>query len=215
MDEAPVPALATVTIADDPDTWREAGFAFDDGRCAVGAAELVFEQPDGRRGLIGVQINGLGEGDCDGLPFEAAAQATRPDAGEHPNGILALDHLVVFSPDLDRTITALGEAGLELRRVREEPTPAGAPRQAFFRTGETILEVVQEPDDVVAERGRERPAKLWGMAFAVRDMDVAVALLGPRLGAPRPAVQAGRTIATLTRDAALAVPVALITVRER
>jgi hypothetical protein len=53
------------------------------------------------------------------------------------------------------------------------------------------------------------------MAFAVRDMDVAVALLGPRLGAPRPAVQAGRTIATLTRDAALAVPVALITVRER
>ena len=41
---------------------------------------------------------------------------------------------------------ALQAAGLDLRRIREQPTPAGAPRQAFFRLGEEILEVVQEPE---------------------------------------------------------------------
>ena len=37
---------------------------------------------------------------------------------------------------LDRSVRALQAAGLDLRRVREQPTPAGAPRQAFFRLGE-------------------------------------------------------------------------------
>jgi uncharacterized glyoxalase superfamily protein PhnB len=54
-------------------------------------------------------------------------------APAHPIWVVAIDHVVAMSPALDRTVRALQAAGLELRRIREQPTPAGAPRQAFFR----------------------------------------------------------------------------------
>ncbi|HEX6780468.1 MAG TPA: hypothetical protein VF125_00400 [Solirubrobacterales bacterium] len=130
---------------------------------------------------------------------------------EHPNGLTAIDHVVAISPDLDRTVAALSFAGLDLRRVREEPTPAGAPRQAFFRLGPTILEVVQEPPEVTERKG-DRPAFFWGLAFVAPDLDGTIAFLGEeRVSEIRDAVQPGRRIATLRRAAGLSVPVALMT----
>jgi hypothetical protein len=117
--------------------------------------------------------------------------------------------VVAFSPALDRSVHALQGAGLALRRIREEPTPAGAPRQAFFRLGAEILEVVQEPEG--AAGGPDRPARLWGLAVTVADLERTLAALAPHASAPRAAVQPGRRIATLRRSAALSVPVALMT----
>jgi hypothetical protein len=116
--------------------------------------------------------------------------------------------VVAFSPDLDRTVAALEKAGLDLRRVRDEPTPAGAPRQAFFRLGEVILEVIQQPEEMIKDQ--DAPARLWGLAFRVNDIDATAAALGDRLGKPRDAVQEGRTIATLSRDAGSGVPIAFM-----
>jgi hypothetical protein len=120
--------------------------------------------------------------------------------------------LVAVSPDLDRSVRALQTAGLDLRRIREQPTPAGAPRQAFFRLGEVILELVQEPDEVVATRpdGTDGPARFWGLALLSDDLERTVGRLGERCGEIRPAIQPGRRIATLRRSAGLAVPVALM-----
>jgi catechol 2,3-dioxygenase-like lactoylglutathione lyase family enzyme len=133
-------------------------------------------------------------------------------APEHPNGIAAIDHVVAISSDLDRTIAVLETAGLDLRRVREEPTPAGAPRQAFFRLGATILEVVQEPAEATERHGGDRPAFFWGLAFIAPDLERTVAFLGEeRVSEIRDAVQPGRRIATLRRGAGLSVPVALMT----
>jgi hypothetical protein len=102
-------------------------------------------------------------------------------------------------------------AGLDLRRIREQPTPAGAPRQAFFRLGQEILEVVQEPDAAIArDGGADRPARLWGLALTVEDLDRTVERLAGDVGAARPAVQPGRRIATVGRSAGLSVPVALM-----
>jgi hypothetical protein len=42
-------------------------------------------------------------------------------------------------------------------------------------------------------------------------MDATAAYLGDKLGEPRPAVQEGRTIATLRRDAGSTVPLAFMT----
>jgi hypothetical protein len=122
-----------------------------------------------------------------------------------------------MTPALDRTVQALSNAGLDLRRIREEPTPAGAPRQAFFRLGAEILEVVQEPEHVVAARedGATRPARLWGLALLATDLDRTVATLGEHAGEARDAVQPGRRIATVKRSAELAVPVALMSAEER
>jgi hypothetical protein len=130
----------------------------------------------------------------------------------HRNGVTGLDHVVAITPALQRTVAALEKAGLDLRRIREEPTPAGAPRQAFFRLGATILEVVQEPDEAIARGAPDRPAFFWGLAFVAPDLGATVAGLGEdRVSEVRAAVQPGRRIATLRRSAGLSLPVALMT----
>ncbi|HMD51190.1 MAG TPA: hypothetical protein VKG62_00635, partial [Solirubrobacteraceae bacterium] len=127
-----------------------------------------------------------------------------------------IDHIVAMSPSLDRTVAALQAAGLDLRRIREEPTAAGAPRQAFFRLGSEILEVVQEPEEVLARTGGpDRPTRFWGLALLAEDLDRTVAAFAPHVGTIRPAVQPGRRIATVRRTAGLAVPIALMSRRER
>jgi hypothetical protein len=116
-----------------------------------------------------------------------------------------------MTPNLDRSVEALQAAGLDLRRIREQPTPAGAPRQAFFRLGEVILEVVQEPEEMLARPdGRDRPARFWGMALLSEDLELTVEQLGEHVSEIRAAVQPGRRIATLRRSAGLAVPVTLM-----
>jgi hypothetical protein len=125
--------------------------------------------------------------------------------------VRAIDHVVAMSPALDRSMEALRSAGLDLRRIRERPTPAGAPRQAFFRLGKVILEVIQEPTDVV-ERASDPhgPTRFWGLALVTDDLDDTVAHFAEHAGEIRPAVQYGRRIATLKRSAGLAVPIALM-----
>jgi hypothetical protein len=73
--------------------------------------------------------------ELDGLPTTRSDPPPPGESPAHPNGITAIDHVVAIAPALDRTVAALQGAGLDLRRIREEPTPAGAPRQAFFRLG--------------------------------------------------------------------------------
>ena len=115
------------------------------------------------------------------------------------------------SPFLERSVRALQGAGLDLRRIREQPTPAGAPRQAFFRLGAEILELVQEPHDVVRRTGgHDRPARFWGLAVRVANLEQTVKLLAAHAGPIRPAIQTGRRISTVRRTAGLAVPLALM-----
>jgi hypothetical protein len=187
------------------------------------------------RGIIGWSLHELASTDLDGLPITVAEASVPsasdstpaeidegpqhartpppiPSAPKHHNRITAIDHLVAMSPELDRSVRVLQVAGLDLRRIREQPTPAGAPRQAFFRLGEVILELVQEPAEVLAARpdGTSGPARFWGLALLSDDLDQTVAGLGEHCGEIRAAVQPGRRIATLRRSAGLAVPVALM-----
>lgn len=163
------------------------------------------------RGLTGWALRDLEGAELNGLSTTPSDRRPPSERPAHSNGITALDHVVAITPALDRTVAALQGAGFDLRRIREGPTPAGAPRQAFFRLGAVILEVVQEPDDVLERTGVDRPAFFWGLAFIAPDLEATVAGLGDRVSEVRPAVQPGRRIATLRRSAGLSVPVALIT----
>lgn len=207
------PTLDELTIADPPGAWRACGFAVDGDLCVVGGTRIRLAGGAAGRGLAEWSLRDLGATDLDGLPTARSDRPPPEEHSAHPNGVAALDHVVAITPDLDRTVAALESAGLDLRRVREEPTPAGAPRQAFFRVGAPILEVVQEPPEAIERAGGDtgRSAFFWGLAFSVPDLDATVASLGERAGEPRDAVQPGRRIATLRRAAGLGVPVALIT----
>jgi hypothetical protein len=207
------PTIDELTLADEPERWRELGFTVSDGSCHLGSVRLRLAGTQAGRGITAWSLRDLAGTELDGLPTsrsERPADLAAP-AAAHPNGVLAIDHVVAVSPSLDRSVGALQGAGLDLRRTREEPTPAGAPRQAFFRLGEVILEVVQEPDEVIEHAGGpDRPAFFWGLALRVADLERAVQDLGESVGSIRPAVQPGRRIATLRRSAGLAVPVALM-----
>ena len=204
------PTLDELTVADTPDAWRACGFEVGGDTCVVSEVRIRLAGADAGRGLTGWSLRDVESAELDGL---ATARSDRPPPEErpaHPNGVTGLDHVVAITPDLERTVAALEAAGLDLRRIREEPTPAGAPCQAFFRLGGVILEVVQEPEDATERHGGDRPAFFWGLAFVSPDLDATVASLGDRVGEVRDAVQPGRRIATLRRSAGLALPVALM-----
>jgi hypothetical protein len=201
-----------LVLADDAERWADLGFAVADGATALGSVRIRFAGRDAGRGLLGWSLRGISSTELDGLATTVSRSEVRASAAEHPNGVIAIDHVVAFSPQLDRTVGALQGAGLDLRRIREQPTPAGAPRQAFFRLGEEILEVIQVPDEMLSKAGgADAAARLWGLAFTVADIDASVAALGPHAGEARDAVQQGRRIVTLRRSAGVAVPVALMT----
>jgi hypothetical protein len=191
--------IEQLTLGADPGAWSDAGFTVGDGGAMAGTVRLDF---GAGKGVLGWRL-GETEEELDGLPVAASADGDAATA-PHANGITHIDHLVVLTPDLERTTAALEGVGLGRRRVREVETDDGPLRQGFFRLGEVILEVVAHPN---VEAG---PARFWGITFTVADLDAAAELLGDRLGTIRDAVQPGRRIATVRRSAGLGLPVALI-----
>lgn len=197
-------------IVDDPvEVWQAAGFHGDDvvklGNTTIVPTGVLGESDDGhRRGITGACIAGLGE--LDGLAlgtWNADAEASGDNG--HANGAVAIDHVVVMSPDCDRTTAAFEAQGLEARRVRRIELPDGDRRQTFFWMGDVICELVG-PD---VPQG-ESAASWWGLAITVADIDATAALLGEAVTPVKDAVQPGRRVCTLRRDAGLSVPVLFI-----
>jgi hypothetical protein len=205
------PTVDELFIADEPEAWHAAGFAVEGDLCVVGRVRLRFEGPGRGRGIVAWAVRDSAGLELDGLPTAASANPPPPRAGTHPNGVVSIDHVVVITPALDRTVAALREAGFDLRRLREGPTPGGSPRQAFFRMGEVILELVAAPEGTKMAADRDGPARLWGISFLVEELDRTAAALGELLGEPRQAVQPGRRIATLRREAGLGPAIAFMT----
>lgn len=209
-----MPTIDEITIGDEPAGWAELGFRVEGDICEMAGVRLRLAGRAAGEGIIGWSLRELAGEDLDGLPTKSSASPARAPAPAHPNGVLEIDHIVAISPDFPRSVARIESAGLDLRRVREEPTPAGAPRQAFFRLGREILELVQEPEEVVERQGGSgRPVRFWGLALLVEDLDRTVGLLAPHAPAARDAVQPGRRISTLRRSAGLGIPIALMSRR--
>lgn len=201
--------LAAITVGGEAAPWVALGFGVDDaGRVAFGNGALEFSGAGS--GLAGLAVDGLDAVPAD-LEGIALAAGRVPAPVVHPNGGFELDHVVVMTNSLERTSAAVEAAlGLPCRRVRD----TGAVRQAFHRfadegaTRGCIVEVV--------ERAGVDRTGLFGLVINVADLDAAVAAVVDRwgsgaIGAPKPAVQPGRRIATVRSAAGLGVPVALMT----
>lgn len=197
-------------MADPPRAWGMAGFEVYGDLCQVGGVVLRLTGPESRRGIVSCSLRDFRGGSLDGLPTVPSDTPPPRPVPPHPNGVVSIDHLVAFTPELSRTVAALEEGGLELRRIREQPTPAGAGHQAFFRLDDVILEVIEAPESSHMRGGGHRPARFWGLAFLVRDLDDTVGFLGDLVGEPRDAVQPGRRIATLRPTAGLGPAIAFM-----
>ena len=200
------PELAALLVGDPPEIWHDLGFVVDDGAVHVSGIRHVLGGE--AKGIRDWSMRGLAAGDglgaIDGLPFGLPVGPAQPTP-DHPNGVVALDHVVVFTPNLGRTIESLEAAGIGLRRVRDTGTAEAPRQQAFFKVGEVVLEVVgpKEPSG-------DGPLRFFGLAWTVRDLDETAAFFGDRLKPAKDAVQPGRRIATLSAAAGSTVPHAFL-----
>ncbi|HEX3795425.1 MAG TPA: VOC family protein [Acidimicrobiales bacterium] len=203
-----MPEIALLDVADRPQLWVHLGFSVIAGCCWV--SDICFRLGAAGRGVTGWTLEGADANGLDEFPSahgavpEAPATSGSDPASPHPNGVSALDHLVIAAPDLPRTIAALETLGLALRRTRDAGSKEQPLTQAFFRTGRTILEVVG------SEPARPGPTQFWGLAFTTTDFDATVEFLGDQVRPPKAAVQSGRRIATLDRAVGSTVPIAFM-----
>jgi hypothetical protein len=176
-----------ISVPDEAAAWERLGFTIDDGLVQIGGVRI---RPGAAR--FEVAADGLDAEQPDGLALVHAREDAAGPAPAHPNGAVVLDHVAALTDDLERTLAALETARLELRRVRG--------RMAFLRLGELILELVETDRADVG---------FWGLVVVVPDLG----RLGPLVGDPKDAVQPGRRIATVRREAGLTTALAFMTPR--
>jgi hypothetical protein len=187
-----------IHVADPADAWRRAGFTVDDDAvCRVGGVRVRLVGRDRGEGIVAWSLRGVPSNvdHVDGIP------TTRSDAdlaapATHPNGVTAIDHLVLLTADVDRTVSHLAAIDLQPRRERGGQLGGQAIRQIFFRMGEVILEVVGVPG-----ANGDGPSTLWGITYVVADIDATAAFFGDRTAPVKDAVQPGRRITTLRHEA--------------
>ena len=194
--------LASFVVGGAPEPWAALGFTVVGGLIplANGAIELDADAD----GPIAIRVDRergdpAPAHDLDGVVL---LDGRPPPAVGHPNGCVELDHLVIVTPSLERTSGAIERVlGLPRRRLRE----TASVRQAFHRFDDRgcIVELV--------ERADAAGAAPWGLVATTTDLDGLVAAAGGLVGAPKPAVQPGRRIATVRRDAGLGCAVAFMT----
>jgi hypothetical protein len=165
-----------IVLGDPPEAWERLGFTVVDGTVPLGAEQLALTGEGG--GILEIAAAGIRAEEPDGLPLKPSTLLKGSDPSlrvvRHPNRASVVDHVVVLTGSLSRTVGALQDAGLDLRREM--------PGMAFLRFGSYILEVV--------ERGGD-PARFWGLVIVVPDPGAV-----PGAGPVRDAVQPGR-IATV------------------
>ena len=225
-------AILFLTVADDPETWAKLGFALDGRTVRLGSTAITLtgtvddtardsanRPADGTAGpRNGGGITGWNLADdsplpesVDGLRTTATPGpfATPPPAPVHPNGIVSIDHLVVNTPDVARTVAAFEDLGWECRRTREGAAyGAQKMRQAFFWFGDVIVEVVGPvtPDPTTLDR----PATFFGLALTATDIDVTAAFFGDLAKPPTDAVQQGRRITSISSRGGSTVAIAIM-----
>jgi hypothetical protein len=146
----------------------------------------------------------------DGIPTTTSVAAAAAP-GTHANGVTAIDHVVLLSPDLGRTVEALAAVGVQPRRQRDGDLAGRKIRQIFFRFGEVIVEVVGSPG-----AASEGPSALWGITYVVADIDATAAFFGDHTAPVKDAVQPGRRITTLRHhELGMSVRTAMISAAAR
>jgi hypothetical protein len=175
--------VSALRVGGDAATWSGLGFTVDGLTVALGtvAVELV----PGATGIVSCAVGPSAGGE---------------HRSEHANTATHIDHVVVLVASVEAYAATVD---VPLKRVREGPAGTGqVVRQGFFRSGEVIVEAVE-----VA--GVEEP-RWWGLTVAVDDLDAAASVLGDKLGRVKDAVQPGRRIATVRKEASGGLPLAFI-----
>ncbi len=131
-------------------------------------------------------------------------QCKEPSTG----AVSSLDHIVINTPNPDRAVATYG-ARLGLRFALDRTAEQWKAHFMFFRIGDLTLEIIHR---LGTEHELAGPDKLWGMTWAVEDMDAAHARLsqaGRDVSDIRTGRKPGSRVFTI-RDGTLGVPTLFI-----
>ncbi|MGI8662686.1 MAG: VOC family protein [Acidimicrobiales bacterium] len=191
----PCPSIDAIVVADRPEAWNDAGFTVDaDGSCRIGSVRIELVGREHGKRILSWRLRDIPPVESiDGLATTASDREPGAPAA-HTNGAVAIDHVVIMSPDVDRTSAALADVGVSQRRTRHvEAAQYGfEARQVFFKLADVVLELIGP--DTPTDDG---PARFFGLAHTVADIDATASALGALLPNVKDAVQPGRRIATL------------------
>jgi hypothetical protein len=194
--------IAQLVVGGQPTAWSSIGLTLVDGISSVGDFNLRFDDSL-EPGIASWTLSGcIGDGDIDGIltTHGDLTQPAKPDSTIMD--IVGVDHVVVFTNDLERTSREVARVtGEPLKRIREA---GDGVRQGFHRLGSVIVEIV--------EQKRVEQTFLWGFVLNVNNLDEVARHFGPDvLSPPRDAVQPGRRIAAFRGGVGLGTAVALMT----
>jgi hypothetical protein len=207
-DVAPTRVLTELVLQGDAGRWRAAGFTVTRrGRIAVDGLTLRLAPPVDDPAIVAWHLEPPWPHPIDGLPV-APPDAHRPRTldVEHPNGVVALDHVVVTTSDVARTTGALVAAGLAPRRTLVGARGDDETTYRFFLLGTCVLELVGP-----TRTEGDAPARFAGLAFTTST----IARLGPFARPPVAAIQPGRRIATLDPAVGVGIPIVFLSPRVR
>jgi hypothetical protein len=200
--------ISELVVGGGAQNWALIGIAFDLNHCAALGDVALRLDASLEPGLHSWVLFGadVSVSNIDGVTtaheVDQALRNVSPQS-DFDLGVIGVDHVVINTPDLMRTSDALTAAtGAPLKRVRDAGNNV---QQGFHRLGSVVVEIVTAPTM------HSGPASLWGFVLDVKDIYAVANHVGPDvLSIPKPAVQAGKLIATFRSSLGLGVPVALM-----
>lgn len=232
------PPLVAMSVTDSPSTWSRLGFVVaDDATVTISGVRFHLqgnENDDDTRssettpartrravsGLTGWTFHdptGSLPDSIDGIATTTVLERVKPVSAQHPNGVTAIDHVVLRTHNLDRTVATLESLGMACRRRRDVGSNGSSvTQQAFFWLGSpndpddrVVLEVVGQ--SVVDPQLHDKPSTFFGIALVCEDLDATAAFFGDLVKPPIDAVQKGRRITAISARGGSSVAIALMT----
>ena len=200
--------ISELVVGGGAQNWALIGISFDLDNCAaLGDVVLRLDnsQAPGLHSWVlhGADVSILSiDGVVTAHEIDQSPRSASPQS-DFELGVIGVDHVVIKTPDLMRTSDSLTAAtGAPLKRVRDAGNNV---QQGFHRLGSVVVEIVTAPTMPQGD------ASLWGFVLNVKDIHAIANHVGPdMLSIPKPAVQAGKLIATFRSSLGLGVPVALM-----
>jgi len=200
--------ISELVVGGGAQNWALIGITFGVDHCALLGDVVLRLNTAQVPGLHSWVLHGadVSVSSIDGVVTNHEIGETHCTASAHSDfdlGVTGVDHVVINTPDLMRTSDALTAAtGTPLKRVREA---GNSVQQGFHRLASVVVEIVSAPTMPQGD------ASLWGFVLNVKDIYAVANHVGPDvLTIPKPAVQAGKLIATFRSSVGLGVPVALM-----
>ena len=205
MPNARPPLLTRLDLPGEASRWEALGFSVPSGELRIGQVDCLLDASEASWGFASAEVSVSGISSIASGDIESGEVAATPTT--NANGAFKLDHVVIVSDDPAGTKLQLESFGFVSKGERFVGEGDAQRSQAFFWSGELLLELVGPAH---ASGGDAPCARIWGVTFVVDDLARLTQAAGGLVSKPRAAVQRGRKIALVSEDAGLGLGVAFM-----